>query len=155
MLALLVLLVSSLMAACDFGLQRSSFMGLHRLRPFGLATDCGSSDIWSSESMEPVRVGATRANGMHEFLFKFGWVAKMTEKGGVDTGCVLSARMHTTHMTHLLIELWGGGFWPALAWHRAHLDMGICVLLSLTHIRAGHANIFRARIARRLRTSRV
>lgn len=101
------------MAACDFGLQRSSFMGLHRLRPFGLATDCGSSDIWSSESMEPVRAGATRANGMHEFLFKLDWVAKRTEKGGgVDTGVrVIRSHAHDTHDS-LVDRALGGNFGP-------------------------------------------
>lgn len=50
---LLVLLVSSLIVACDLGLLRSSFIGLRRLRHAGLDTDNGSRDIWSSESIEP------------------------------------------------------------------------------------------------------
>lgn len=51
---LVVLLVSSLTEeAAAFGLLRSSFIGLHRLRQDGLDTDNGSNDIWSSTSMEP------------------------------------------------------------------------------------------------------
>lgn len=57
MLALLVLLVSSLML--DLGLQRSSFNGLHRLRQVGDDDDRGSNDS-SSESIEPIKNKQTK-----------------------------------------------------------------------------------------------